>query len=271
MKNKNGRRNFLIGLGALGLGGIATWLMRRPIVKRLFFTGDFNPELLTSAPAIGDDICVITSRQVEGPFYFPSPERSNLIEDRLGQKLHLRLQVTQYPECTPVEGAMVDIWHCDANGVYSGYPEEIARDVWETMVFGLKNGTFEEGQLYVDPVNDSKFLRGMQKTDTNGWVTFTTIVPGWYVGRIPHIHARIVLNNQEQLTTQFYFREEILNNIYTNQVPYNNHGKCPLKFEKDVVLSQGESAEGLLLEINSDPTIEGGLLASGRLGILSQG
>lgn len=266
-KNK-GRRNFLIGVGAFGLGGMATWLMRRPIIKRLFFTGDFDPEMLTPSPSIDDNICVMTSRQVEGPFYFPSPERSDLTEDRVGQLLQLRLQVMRYPECTPVEGAMVDIWHCDADGVYSGYPEELARDVWETMVFGLKEGTFDGGQLHVDPVNDSRFLRGLQKTDPNGWVTFNTIIPGWYEGRVPHIHARVVLNNKEQLTTQFYFREEVLNTIYTTIAPYSKHGKCPLSFEKDVVLSQGESAKGLLLEINPDPRIEGRLIASGRMGML---
>lgn len=267
-KNK-GRRNFLIGLGALGLGGMATWFMRRPIIKRLFFTGDFDPEMLTATPSIDDNICVMTSRQVEGPFYFPSPERSDLIEDRLGQKLQLRLQVMRYPGCTPVEGAMVDIWHCDADGVYSGYPEEIARDVWETMVFGLKNGTFEEGQLHVDPVNDSRFLRGMQKTDSNGWVTFNSIIPGWYEGRVPHIHARIVVDQQEQLTTQFYFSEEVLDNVYTNVAPYKAHGKCPLTFKNDVVLSQGGNAQGLLLEINPELAFEGRFTAVGRMGINS--
>lgn len=267
-KNK-GRRNFLIGLGTLGMAGIIAWFMRRPIIKRLFFSGDFDTGMLTTAPSIDSNSCILTSRQVEGPFYFPSPERSDIVEDRLGQKLQFRLQVTRYPECLPVEGAVVDIWHCDAEGIYSGYPAEIARDVWETMLFGLKEGTFEDGELHVDPVNDSRFLRGLQKTDADGWVTFNTIIPGWYEGRVPHIHARVALNNQEQLTTQFYFREEILNNIYTAIEPYTMHGKCPLNFEKDIVLSQGESAAGLLLEINDQHLIDGRLTAAGRIGIHS--
>lgn len=272
MKNqkRKGRRYFLFGLGAIGLASIATWFMRRPIIKALFFSGNFDPEMLTNAPSLEDNICVLTSQQVDGPFYFPSPERSNIVEDRIGEKIQLRFQVIHHPDCTPIKGAMVDIWHCDGDGVYSGYPEEIARDVWETMVFGLKEGTFENGELHVDPVNDSLFLRGMQKTDSNGWVTFNTIIPGWYEGRVPHIHARVVLNNQEQLTTQFYFREEVLNNIYTSKAPYNKHGKCPLSIENDVVLSQGESAEGLLIEINPDPTTEDNLIASVRMSILSK-
>ncbi|WP_297335842.1 hypothetical protein [Algoriphagus sp.] len=268
-KNK-GRRNFLLVLGALGLGGVTTWIMRRSIVKRLFFTGDFDPELLTSSLTTEENICLMTSQQVEGPFYFPSPERRELTDDRIGQKLQLRLQVTRYPECKPIENARVDIWHCDGDGVYSGYPKEIARDVWETMVFGLKNGTFKNDQLHVDPVNDTRFLRGMQRTDPTGWVTFDTIIPGWYEGRVPHIHALVVINKQEQFTTQFYFSQELLDSIYTTVAPYKTHGKCPLRFENDIVLSQGKNAQGLLLEIKPQPLIDGQYLAMGRMGINSK-
>lgn len=265
MGKQIGRKKFLIGLSALGIGGMATWFMRRPIIEKLFFTGNFDPELLTPAPS-PDDVCVMTSAQTDGPFYYLSPERSDIAEDRAGIPLRLRLQVTRYPDCTPVEGALVDIWHCDADGVYSGYPEEITRDLWETLVFGLKNGTFENGELHVDPVNDSRFLRGMQKTDANGWVTFNTIIPGWYVGRVPHIHARIVVNNREQLTTQFYFREHVLNEIYASTAPYSKHGPCPRSFEKDIVLSGG-NANGLLLEIDNNVLDSPGYRSSGRIGI----
>ena len=265
-QKNTGRKKFLVGLGALGIGGMATWFMRRPIVKQLFFTGDFDPDLLTAAPSINDNVCVMTSKQTEGPFYYPSPERSDVSEGRDGTQLQLRLQVTRHPDCSPIEGALVDIWHCDGDGVYSGYPEEITRDLWETVVFGVKNGTFEEGELHVDPVNDSRFLRGMQKTDAEGWVTFNTIVPGWYEGRVPHIHARIAVDNQEQLTTQFYFREEVLNEIYTTNAPYNKHGICPMSFENDVVLAGG-NAEGLLLEMDNAGMGRLGFQSTGRIGI----
>lgn len=265
-KKYTGRRKFLIGLGALGFGGVATWLMRRPIIERLFFTGDFDPDLLTRAPSVDDNICVLTSAQTEGPFYYPPPLRSDITEDRNGTKLKFQLQVIRYPECTPVENALVDIWHCDAEGAYSGYPEEITRDLWETMLFGIREGTFENGELHVDPVNDSRYLRGMQKTDENGLVTFQTIIPGWYKGRVPHIHARVVANNQEQLSTQFYFREEVLNEIYTSTAPYDKHGPCPMSFDKDIVLSDGP-ADGLLLELDNSGMGSIGFKTSGRIGI----
>lgn len=169
-QKNSGRRKFLIGMSALGFGAIGAWFLRRPIVNKLFFTGDFDPEKLTSSPTIDNDICVMTSSQEEGPFYYPSPERADVTEDRMGQPFQLRLQVTRYPDCTPVENALVDIWHCDADGVYSGYPEEVSRDVWETFVLVATKGSTINGQMHVDPVNDSRFLRGMQRTDSEGWV-----------------------------------------------------------------------------------------------------
>src|SRR6056297_2075743 len=265
-KKYNGRKKFLFALGSLGIGGMATWLLRRPIIERLFFTGNFDPGLLTAGPSIDDNVCILTSAQTEGPFFYPSPERSDVTEDRTGIKLQCRFQVIRYPECTPVENALVDIWHCDAEGAYSGYPEKITRDLWETMVFAIKEGTFENGELHVDPVNGSRYLRGMQKTDENGWVTFNTIIPGWYKGRVPHIHARVVINNDEQLTTQFYFREEVLNEIYTSVAPYDKHGACPMSFAKDIVLSQG-GADGLLLLLVTSGMGSLGFKTSGRIGI----
>lgn len=148
------------GFGALLAG---TWLFRRPIVKNLFMTGDFDTSLLSEAPSSADQLCVLTSRQVEGPFYFPSPQRQDLREDRLGLKLELAFQVLHYPDCSPVEGAAVEIWHCDAEGSYSGYPEEISHDIWKSTVFLLGEGDQSGGEIHVDPVNEQRFLRGLQK------------------------------------------------------------------------------------------------------------
>lgn len=267
-QESKGRRGFLIGLGALGAGALTTWFFRRPLIKRFLFTGDFDRNLLTTAPAENEEVCLLTSGQVEGPFYYPSPERVDLTEDREGQRLQLRFQVNRHPGCTPIEGAMVDIWHCDGDGVYSGYPEEISRDLWETMVFAIRNGEMNGDEFHVDPVNENRFLRGMQKTDAEGWVTFETIVPGWYEGRVPHIHAKIVVSTKEQLTTQFYFPEDLCNFIYTNVAPYNKHGVCPMSFEKDIVLSEGK-ADGLLLKttISGRGNFNGIVTSTARIGI----
>src|SRR5207248_9185299 len=82
-----------------------------------------------------------------------------------GVPLALTLNVSSYNNgtCSPVAGAQVHIWHCNAQGIYSdvqGYTSE-------------------------------NFLRGYQLTDSNGQVTFTTVYPGWYSGRTVHIHIKI--------------------------------------------------------------------------------
>jgi protocatechuate 3,4-dioxygenase beta subunit len=105
----------------------------------------------------------------------------------------------------PLAGAQVDIWHCNASGVYSNEANE--------------NTT---GQ---------NWLRGYQLTDTTGLVTFTTIVPGWYQGRTTHIHVRVRSKYSEASstsdgtnTTQLFFPQTTINYINSNISPYNAHG-----------------------------------------------
>ncbi|PSS43147.1 3,4-dioxygenase subunit beta [Arthrobacter woluwensis] len=72
--------------------------------------------------------------------------------------------------CSPYKGAAVYVWHCDREGKYS---------------------------LYDSGYEDDNFLRGVQEADANGQVTFTTVFPGAYMGRWPHIHFEVFdsLNN----------------------------------------------------------------------------
>ena len=89
-------------------------------------------------------------------------------------------------ECAPIKDAVVDIWHCDAGGVYSG---------------------FEAGE-------GERFLRGTQVTNADGIAEFTTIYPGWYQGRTVHIHAKVHLDSQTVLTTQLFFDDAVSAQVY---------------------------------------------------------
>lgn len=110
--------------------------------------------------------CVLTPGQEEGPFYIDLAQvRQDIVEDRPGVPLALTLAVVDANACEPIRDAAVDIWHCDALGVYSGEPSE---------------GT--EGETY---------LRGIQLTDDNGLAEFATIYPGQYPGRTTHIHLKV--------------------------------------------------------------------------------
>jgi protocatechuate 3,4-dioxygenase beta subunit len=110
--------------------------------------------------------CILTPEQEEGPFYIDLAQvRKDIVENRPGVPLALALTVVNSNTCEPIRDAAVDIWHCDALGVYSGEPSE---------------GT--EGEVY---------LRGIQLTNGNGSAQFATIYPGQYPGRTTHIHVKV--------------------------------------------------------------------------------
>ncbi|MGN6257974.1 MAG: intradiol ring-cleavage dioxygenase [Solirubrobacterales bacterium] len=115
----------------------------------------------TSAPD-----CVLTPEQEEGPFYIDFARvRRDIVEDRPGVPLALAIAVVDSNTCKPIHNAAVDVWHCDAMGIYSGEPSE---------------GSV--GKTY---------LRGIQLTGANGRVEFKTIYPGQYPGRTTHIHVKV--------------------------------------------------------------------------------
>ena len=220
---------------------------------------------LTPAPGAEAGICVLTSTQVEGPFYFPSPERKDIRENRQGMAMKLRMQILRSPGCAPIEGAVVEVWHTDATGVYSGYPSEVAHDIWKTVVLLGMHGVNRRGELHVEPTEQTTFLRGLQRSDASGWVEFETLFPGWYEGRVPHIHFKVFVEGREQLTSQFYLDPATCDEVYTTVAPYNQYGKCPLSFENDIALRDNAEALGLLLK----PSLpeRGQMLAVARIGI----
>jgi protocatechuate 3,4-dioxygenase beta subunit len=117
--------------------------------------------------------CVLTPEQEEGPFYIDLARvRQSIVEDRPGVPLALALTVVDSDTCEPIRDAAVDIWHCDALGVYSGEPSEGS-----------------EGEAY---------LRGIQLTDGNGLAEFATIYPGQYPGRTTHIHIKVHIGGRQR-------------------------------------------------------------------------
>lgn len=115
--------------------------------------------------------CVLTPEQDEGPFYIDLARvRRDIVEDRPGVPLALALTVVDANTCEPIRDAAVDVWHCDALGIYSGEPSEGSA-----------------GETY---------LRGIQLTDGKGRAEFATIYPGQYPGRTTHIHVKVHLGGQ---------------------------------------------------------------------------
>jgi protocatechuate 3,4-dioxygenase beta subunit len=165
----------------------------------------------TSTPATADlfddsATCTLTPEETEGPYYFEVDAiRSDIREDRDGTTLRLAVRV-QDATCEPISGAAVDIWHCDAEGVYSGFES--------ASTGGGAGGSRTDEETY---------LRGVQVTNSEGIVEFLTVYPGWYRGRTVHIHAKVHLDSQTLLTTQFFFDEAVTDAVYAG-VPYSQAG-----------------------------------------------
>lgn len=135
--------------------------------------------------------CNVIPTETEGPFPTKTPAsyvRSDITNGRTGYPLSISLTIgNSNKSCAALEGAIVDIWHCDAEGNYSEY-----------------GGTNMQTTNY----QSLHFLRGRQTTDASGLVTFTSIFPGWYSGRATHIHVHIYNSSGTSLkVTQIAFPE----------------------------------------------------------------
>jgi protocatechuate 3,4-dioxygenase beta subunit len=157
----------------------------------------------------------------EGPYYVPSEKvRRNITEGKPGLALELHLTVVNASTCKPIRNAVVDIWHADAGGVYSG------------AVAG--NG-------------GTNFLRGVQRTDGNGLALFKTIYPGWYRGRATHIHVKVYLSGNVVHTGQLFFNEALSNAVYS-RTPYSSHGLADTPNASDSIFRNGGSRSMLKLK-----------------------
>ena len=154
--------------------------------------------------AFAQPVCTLTPEQIEGPFYLDqAPMREAISKGKPGVPLRLIFRVLDSASCAPIPKAAVDVWQCDALGIYSGY---------EGAAIAPR---------HVEPVDDKTFLRGTQLTDAAGGVRFRTIYPGWYSGRTPHVHLKLRVG-AKAATTQLYFPDEVTNAVYA-RAPYDRH------------------------------------------------
>ena len=191
-----------------------------------------------SADSTGQGSCVVRPQLTEGPYFVDELlNRSDIRSDpsngavKPGAPLRVTFNVSRItPDaCTPLEGALVDVWHCDALGVYS----DVSDPGFSTV-----------GQ---------KFLRGYQVTDANGVAGFTTIYPGWYPGRAIHIHFKIRSDPSSssgfEFTSQLFFDDELTDQVHAQQ-PYAAKGQRTRRNSGDGIYARGGSQ--LLLSITRD-------------------
>ena len=189
--------------------------------------------IASAAVASALPACVVAPELTEGPYYLDVDlDRSDLRENTAdgsvaeGAVLTLDWIVSQAEDsaCVPMEGVVVDVWHCDALGVYSG-------------VTG----------------NAGNFLRGYQRTDANGRASFTTIYPGWYTGRAVHIHFKVRTDPDAsagfEFTSQLFFDDELSRTVFASGV-YASKGPQDQTNESDQIFNQSGGAT--LLEVTQE-------------------
>jgi protocatechuate 3,4-dioxygenase beta subunit len=212
------RKQFLKGgLAALGLVAIAPLACKKS-------SGAASSDSLSSGS------CTVTSSETAGPYPTITPSsyvRSNIADGQSGVPLTVKVYIKNTKNsCSALSGALVDIWHCTAAGYYSEYTDG-------------PGGSYATVDLTA-----SHFLRGRQTTDADGLVTFTSIFPGWYSGRAPHIHAHIYNSSGTSLLiTQIAFPTDICNTVYTTASDYVAHGTQDTSNASDMVFSDSLANE----------------------------
>ena len=152
-------------------------------------------------------VCRLWAEQDEGPYHRDAqPVRRDIVEDRHGAPLQLGIRLAA-ADGNPLDDAVIEIWHCDALGRYSGFPPSDSSTVVTAAT--APKGEYLPGET---------FLRGAQAVDAAGMVEFRTIYPGWYPGRTVHIHL-IVRTGEAVFTSQLYFPDEVNDEVLAT-APY---------------------------------------------------
>jgi protocatechuate 3,4-dioxygenase beta subunit len=162
--------------------------------------------------------CTLTTTDIEGPFYIDEQEvmndesmvRSDIREGLPGCEFRLFFRVLDAKQkCAPIAGTEVYIWHCNADGYYSGFD-------------GQDPSKPYMGSASPSPTNLDRFCRGIQIADSSGVVGFTTVYPGWYAGRPLHIHvmARMKGATTRLITTQLYFPAAFTREVHQSEPAY---------------------------------------------------
>lgn len=188
-----------------------------------------------TAPVAAAAVCTLTKEMTEGPYYLDGAlVRTDIREDKTGFRLNLALTVVDDDTCAVIPNALVEIWHSDALGEYSGYVGN--------------NG-------HNEPDNGT-FLRGGVLTNSSGVANITTVYPGWYRGRCIHIHIKVhtgvtltsdgsFTGGTELHTGQLFFDETISARVGALS-PYSANTVTRTTLAQDSIYDEGGAASGLL-------------------------
>jgi protocatechuate 3,4-dioxygenase beta subunit len=191
-------------------------------------------------------VCVLTPEQTEGPYYVDDALiREDITDGQPGLPLRLAITVVDTDACQPLSDVAVDVWHCDAQGYYSG-------------VEGANPGG-NANPAGAEAAATSMFFRGTQVTGADGVARFTTIFPGWYQGRTVHIHMKVIQGGEANNaydggtdihTGQLYFDYAVSDEVFTTQPAYAGRAnEQRTRNDQDGILAGHEGEPGFFVEL----------------------
>jgi protocatechuate 3,4-dioxygenase beta subunit len=264
-------------------------ITRRSFVSKSLATASamtLAPRVFGLAP---DETCVLTAEQEVGPFYVAGETvRQNIAENKPGIPLRLRLVFVDQATCQPLPNAAIDLWHCDAMGLYSGFtkssfgpppdggpngpggpPQDFDPSQGPPPGGPPPGGPGRPGGFGENkPTDKLTFLRGVQMTDKDGAVEFRTVFPGFYPGRTNHIHMKVRLGGRAEgksyaaghtaHTGQVFFPEDLCLKLMAHP-PYNQHAIHRTTQQQDMVFTQqhGSSCIATLLPVKPEDPAAG--------------
>ena len=251
------RRRVLIGGGTVALaGGLAAAGLASADTPST--TTDTSTTTVTSdaSASATSGVCTLTAEVTEGPYSLDGALiREDIREEKEGVEVQYTFTVVdQDNDCAPLADALVELWHCDSLGEYSGYVG--------------KNGHTED--------DDGTFLRGGQMTDSSGQASITSIWPGHYVSRAVHVHMRVhtdvtladgtYTGGTVVHTGQLFFDADINEEIQASS-PYSDNTTAETALADDSIYDEGGAASGLLTLTALGTSVSDGYTATLTVGV----
>lgn len=194
--------------------------------------------------------CSLTCEATIGPCHTQSPLRSDISDGWDGIPMHIQLRIVDR-QCQPVANAMVEIWHTNYTGGYSG------------QIHPMCNNQAED--------KSKQFFRGYQRSDAQGVVRFDSCFPGWYRGRANHVHIRVMQGQYDasdsapaSLVTQLLYPDALNQEIFASAALYKNKGQPDTTLNSDNVVGEEPDKSPYLFDIQN---LDGVMLASKTLTI----
>jgi protocatechuate 3,4-dioxygenase beta subunit len=193
--------------------------------------------------------CALVCQTTIGPCHTLSPERTDVSDGLDGLPVLLSLRILD-ETCAPVSNAIVEIWHTNHQGIYSGNISTMCnRDAADRAAM---------------------YFRGYQRTDAQGRVDFKTCFPGWYSSRAVHIHVRVMRGDYvatdsaaAAVITQLVFPDALIQSIFANEPLYSTHGQPDTLLARDNVVGSVTDRSPYLADVAR--AADGVMLASKTL------